>query len=263
LLGNGYRAYNPRLMRFHSPDSWSPFGGGGLNAYMYCVGDPVNRSDPTGHWGVLALLSRLLNLAGAGYATSVAGIGVNITVLALNRGRATLANGLGLISGFTGAAAGASAILNLTPRASQLLSATSLISGVASNYLGARSLHLITRRLGWYERPFRRPAGNPPAYFDLFAPPSASRALPPNPPAYPLNHSSVLPAAVGKPPAYSRQDPNLFSTPLLDAENPHRFSTHPEPIGVSGTLPSRSQTQLRQEHLDRLDGLSRTIRQRR
>ncbi|SDV15511.1 RHS repeat-associated core domain-containing protein [Pseudomonas vancouverensis] len=49
LLGNGYRAYNPRLMRFHSPDSWSPFGGGGLNAYMYCVGDPVNRFDPTGH----------------------------------------------------------------------------------------------------------------------------------------------------------------------------------------------------------------------
>jgi len=49
LLGNGYRAYNPTLMRFHSPDSWSPFGGGGLNAYMYCVGDPVNFSDPTGH----------------------------------------------------------------------------------------------------------------------------------------------------------------------------------------------------------------------
>ncbi|OPK06275.1 hypothetical protein PS928_01671 [Pseudomonas fluorescens] len=49
LLGSGYRAYNPTLMRFHSPDSWSPFGGGGLNAYMYCVGDPVNFSDPTGH----------------------------------------------------------------------------------------------------------------------------------------------------------------------------------------------------------------------
>ena len=56
LLGNGYRAYNPRLMRFHSPDSWSPFGGGGLNAYMYCVGDPVNRSDPTGHFPALGLL---------------------------------------------------------------------------------------------------------------------------------------------------------------------------------------------------------------
>ncbi|MVV51070.1 RHS repeat-associated core domain-containing protein [Pseudomonas sp. PB120] len=49
LLGNGYRALNPVLMRFNSPDSWSPFGEGGLNAYAYCVGDPVNRLDPTGH----------------------------------------------------------------------------------------------------------------------------------------------------------------------------------------------------------------------
>lgn len=56
LLGNGYRAYNPRLMRFHSPDSWSPFGRGGLNAYMYCAGDPVNHSDPTGHfWDAIRL----------------------------------------------------------------------------------------------------------------------------------------------------------------------------------------------------------------
>ncbi|WP_080290182.1 RHS repeat-associated core domain-containing protein [Pseudomonas syringae] len=49
LLGNGYRAYNPTLMRFNSPDSLSPFGEGGLNAYGYCVGDPVNRRDPSGH----------------------------------------------------------------------------------------------------------------------------------------------------------------------------------------------------------------------
>ncbi|KPX28444.1 Uncharacterized protein ALO77_03892 [Pseudomonas coronafaciens pv. garcae] len=49
LLGNGYRAYNPVLMRFNSPDSLSPFGKGGLNAYAYCGGDPVNQSDPTGH----------------------------------------------------------------------------------------------------------------------------------------------------------------------------------------------------------------------
>ena len=48
-LGNGYRQFNPVLMRFNSPDSWSPFGKGGLNAYVYCVGDPVNFSDPTGH----------------------------------------------------------------------------------------------------------------------------------------------------------------------------------------------------------------------
>ena len=48
-LGNGYRVYNPLLMRFHSPDSWSPFGEGGLNAYAYCLGDPVNMTDFTGH----------------------------------------------------------------------------------------------------------------------------------------------------------------------------------------------------------------------
>lgn len=49
LLGNGYRHYNPRLMRFGSPDSFSPFGAGGVNAYAYCGGDPVNRIDPSGH----------------------------------------------------------------------------------------------------------------------------------------------------------------------------------------------------------------------
>ncbi|WP_082377827.1 RHS repeat-associated core domain-containing protein [Pseudomonas sp. RIT-PI-q] len=64
LLGNGYRAYNPRLMRFHSPDSWSPFGRGGLNAYMYCVGDPVNRSDPTGHTVLVALFLAARDLGG-------------------------------------------------------------------------------------------------------------------------------------------------------------------------------------------------------
>ncbi|GGZ39097.1 hypothetical protein GCM10010387_36480 [Streptomyces inusitatus] len=49
LLGNGYRAYSPTLSRFHSPDAASPFGAGGLNAYAYCSGDPVNYVDPAGH----------------------------------------------------------------------------------------------------------------------------------------------------------------------------------------------------------------------
>lgn len=49
LLGNGYRFYDPMLMRFYSPDALSPFSMGGLNCYAYCSGDPVNFSDPTGH----------------------------------------------------------------------------------------------------------------------------------------------------------------------------------------------------------------------
>ncbi|MEE4636302.1 RHS repeat-associated core domain-containing protein [Pseudomonas alliivorans] len=36
-------------MRFNQPDNLSPFGRGGLNAYAYCLGDPVNRGDPSGH----------------------------------------------------------------------------------------------------------------------------------------------------------------------------------------------------------------------
>ncbi|WP_420329543.1 RHS repeat-associated core domain-containing protein, partial [Pseudomonas avellanae] len=35
--------------RFNSPDSLSPFGEGGLNAYGYVGGDPVGFVDETGH----------------------------------------------------------------------------------------------------------------------------------------------------------------------------------------------------------------------
>ena len=50
-LGNGYRAYSPILMRFNSPDSYSPFGEGDVNAYVYCGGNPVYQRDPSGHVG--------------------------------------------------------------------------------------------------------------------------------------------------------------------------------------------------------------------
>ena len=55
-LGNGYRQFNPVLMRFNSPDSWSPFGEGGLNAYAYCAGNPIGQRDPSGHSLIPAML---------------------------------------------------------------------------------------------------------------------------------------------------------------------------------------------------------------
>lgn len=64
LLGNGYRAFNPGLMRFNSPDSWSPFGEGGLNAYAYCVGDPVNRVELDGHWSMMGAFKSIFRNIG-------------------------------------------------------------------------------------------------------------------------------------------------------------------------------------------------------
>lgn len=49
VLGSGYRIYSPTLNRFYSADYLSPFGHGGINAYAYCAGDPVNRDDPSGN----------------------------------------------------------------------------------------------------------------------------------------------------------------------------------------------------------------------
>ncbi|WP_455887554.1 RHS repeat-associated core domain-containing protein [Pseudomonas rustica] len=59
-LGSGRRLYNPLLMRFISPDIFSPFEHGGLNAYAYCLGDPVNLSDPTGEAGARILTAQRL-----------------------------------------------------------------------------------------------------------------------------------------------------------------------------------------------------------
>ena len=52
-LGNGYRLFSPGLMRFLAADTLSPFDQGGLNAYSYCLGDPINRTDPSGHLSLL------------------------------------------------------------------------------------------------------------------------------------------------------------------------------------------------------------------
>ncbi|BCJ07319.1 hypothetical protein PRtIB026_A29580 [Pseudomonas sp. RtIB026] len=60
ILGNGHRAYLPTLSRFVSPDALSPFAQGGVNAYIYCLGDPVNRHDNSGRTPGISMKNGIL-----------------------------------------------------------------------------------------------------------------------------------------------------------------------------------------------------------
>jgi RHS repeat-associated protein len=108
LLGNGHRAFNPVLMRFNSPDRLSPFGRGGLNPYAYCLGDPVNRSDPSGRESVdswvflgLGVIGLLASLVGA-----LPTIGFVEAVKSLNKGNVTLRAVVKVVGTSTGIVAG-------------------------------------------------------------------------------------------------------------------------------------------------------------
>jgi RHS repeat-associated protein len=128
LLGRGYRAYNPTLMRFHSPDSLSPFGAGGLNPYVYCLGDPIGMVDPTGHssdfhlgLNIFAIVAGVIGLA----LTFGAGAPLSTAMVVLST-----------VSATTGMAAGATGTIGvITPdrQAKKVL-------GIAGAALGAVSM---------------------------------------------------------------------------------------------------------------------------
>ncbi|GFM49193.1 sugar-binding protein [Pseudomonas cichorii] len=146
LLGRGYRAYNPTLMRFHSPDSLSPFGAGGLNPYVYCLGDPIGLTDPTGH--ISHSLFMGLNIAGMvlGIIGTVATGGLAAPALTLQFGLNAIAQTAGVAAVVTGG------VGTFTPdrQAKKVLGITSAVLGVVSLVFGLASVAAGTSR--WFPK---------------------------------------------------------------------------------------------------------------
>ncbi|WP_198148741.1 RHS repeat domain-containing protein [Xenorhabdus hominickii] len=145
-LGNGYRTYNPVLMRFTAPDSLSPFGAGGLNPYAYCLGDPINRSDPSGHMSLGSILGIVFGTIGliGGLAAAIPTGGASLSI-----GAAILA-GVGFLGDATGIASAATEESN--PQASAVLGWVAFGLGamsLGSTLLGglARGMRLTGERL--------------------------------------------------------------------------------------------------------------------
>jgi len=187
MLGNGYRAYNPVLMRFHSPDKLSPFGAGGLNPYTYCAADPINHRDPSGRIALPVILSQLAGVGGG--TSSLGGMALSLST----RARFSKQGVWALGTGVSGVLLGAAAVANPASVMAPALASAGITAGVASMTLAYRAARAATARgTQWFQSAAR--------FFD-------------DPPRY-----SILPLLEEPPPSFSSL--NLSAPPAYTSQNP-------------------------------------------
>lgn len=141
--GNGYREYTPALARFTTPDSLSPFGVGGINAYLWCDDDPINHRDPSGHLSWQAWTGISMGILGLGLAVFTAGISViacgSMTAALESATVTTLVAGtLGTASDITAIASGA--LEEHMPSLASALGWMSLATGLVGMTQATRAL---------------------------------------------------------------------------------------------------------------------------
>lgn len=145
-LGNGYRVYNPVLMRFNCPDSWSPFGGGDINSYIYCADDPVNRDAPSGHMSTGQWIGTGIGLL-AGIALTIVTEGAALTAVLML---------MGTIAGDAAIGAGAELITEVADRQCVNWGQVGIASGISAiTTLVWYGMGNAIRLEGIFSRPFR------------------------------------------------------------------------------------------------------------
>lgn len=184
LLGNGYRAFNPLLMRFHSPDSLSPFAEGGLSAYTYCLGDPISWSDPTGHIPVIGKLAKTVfsRVADAGTGAVVA---TSRATSSVTEATAVAASGTSSAANKSLSLVGSAAETRVAPKLSSAPSIASPKSTAATEFFSSESM--LTPKFN---------VKPPPYYYD---PALLSQSAKSQRPKMPLPKSSAPKAPAPKP----------------------------------------------------------------
>ncbi|WP_257230282.1 RHS repeat-associated core domain-containing protein [Pseudomonas sp. SbOxS1] len=226
LLGNGHRAYNPVLMRFHSSDKLSPFGAGGLNSYMYCVADPVNHRDPSGRVIETVIVSQLLGVGGG--ASSLGGMALSLSTSARFSGKGVLALG----TGAGGMLLGAAAFANSAPVIAPVLAGAGFIAGVATVKLAYEVAKTATTRGTQWFQSVARVIDRPPRYSTLSLrdtpPPSFATAIFGPPPAYSPSRAPTPMAATHS----TARNVSPQTAPLVQnaslARDPEHFLNRPE-----------------------------------